>query len=65
MKDGIKYKDACHVASAIYSDCAYFISTDDRLLKYHPDEIKMVTPVAFILHMEGNADDSEYDGVDE
>lgn len=31
MKTGIKFKDACHVASAIYAGCEYFISTDVRL----------------------------------
>lgn len=30
MKTGVKFKDACHVASAIYAECEYFISTDIR-----------------------------------
>ncbi len=54
MKAGIKFKDACHVASAIYAECEYFISTDIRLLKYHTKEIKMVTPIEFITEMEGD-----------
>lgn len=54
MKTGIKFKDACHVASAIYSRCEYFISTDVRLLKYCTEEIKMVTPIEFITEMEGD-----------
>ena len=52
MKTGIKFKDACHVASAIFAKCEYFISTDIRLLKYKNEEIKMVTPVEFIMEME-------------
>lgn len=52
MKTGIKYKDACHVASAIYGECEYFISTDARLLKYKSNEIKMVTPIEFVLETE-------------
>ena len=52
MKTGIKFKDACHVASAIYAGCEYFISTDIRLLKYHTNEIKMVTPIEFVMEME-------------
>lgn len=52
MKTGIKFKDACHVASAIFAKCEYFISTDIRLLKYKSEEIKMVTPVEFIMEME-------------
>lgn len=52
MKTGIKFKDACHVASAIYADCEYFISTDIRLLKYRSEEIKMVNPIEFVTEME-------------
>ena len=52
MKTGIKYKDACHVASAIYAGCEYFISTDSRLLKYKSSEIKMVTPIEFVMETE-------------
>ncbi len=54
MKTGIKFKDACHVASAIYAGCEYFISTDTRLLKYNTQEIKMVTPIEFIMETEGD-----------
>lgn len=54
MKTGVKFKDACHVASAIYAGCEYFISTDVRLLKYCTKEIKMVTPIEFIMEMEGD-----------
>ncbi len=54
MKTGVKFKDACHVASAIYAGCEYFISTDIRLLKYNTQEIKMVTPIEFITEMEGD-----------
>ncbi len=52
MRTGVKFKDACHVASAIYAGCEYFISTDMRLLKYKTDEIKMVTPIEFVTEME-------------
>lgn len=52
MATGIKYKDACHVASAIYAQCEYFISTDARLLKYKTDKIKMVTPTEFVTETE-------------
>ncbi len=54
MKTGVKFKDACHVASAIYAGCEYFISTDTRLLKYNTQEIKMVTPIEFIMEMDGD-----------
>lgn len=52
MQTGAKYKDACHVASAILAGCAYFISTDKRLLKYRSDTIKLVNPIEFVAEME-------------
>ena len=52
MKNGLKFKDACHVASAIYAKCDYFITTDKRLLRHKSDEVKMVTPIEFITEME-------------
>ena len=53
MEQGVKEKDAYHVASAIYAKCEYFISTDIRLLKYKTDKIKLVTPIEFVVEMEG------------
>ena len=41
MQTGVKFKDACHVASAVYAKCEYFISTDKRLLKYKSEAIKI------------------------
>ena len=57
MTQGIKYKDACHVASAIYAGCEYFLTTDKRLLKYRTDVIKMRNPVDFVREMEENDDE--------
>ena len=57
MKEGIKYKDALHVASAIIADCDYMLTTDIRLLKYKTDEIKLCNPVDFVTEMEGNEND--------
>ncbi len=54
MRTGVKFKDACHVAAALYAKCDYFISTDNRLLKYQTDQIKMVTPIEFVMEMEGD-----------
>ena len=55
MGTGVKEKDAYHVASAMYAGCAFFITTDKRLLKYKNTRIRMVTPVAFVEEMEGNS----------
>lgn len=52
QKNGIKYKDACHVACAILAKCKYLITTDDRLLKYQNEVIKLINPVDFIREME-------------
>ena len=52
MRTGVKYKDACHVASAIVAGCDYFISTDKRLLKYRSDKLKIVNPIEFLSEME-------------
>lgn len=56
MCTGVKYKDACHVASAIFAQCDYFISTDKRLLKYQTDEITMINPIEFIREQEEDYD---------
>ena len=58
MSTGIKVKDATHVASAILSKCDYFITVDERLLKYKSNEIKLVTPIEFIKIMESDGNDS-------
>jgi predicted nucleic acid-binding protein len=52
MQTGIKYKDACHVSCAIFAECDYFLTTDNRLLKYKTDEIKMMNPLNFIKELE-------------
>ncbi len=52
MKTGVKTKDAYHVACAIYANCDYFFTTDDRLLKYATDEIQIVNPIDFIKERE-------------
>lgn len=49
MVTGVKFKDACHVAAAIFTGADYFISTDMRLLKYQTDEIKLINPVEFFF----------------
>ena len=49
---GVKHKDACHIACAIYTESDYLITTDDRLLKYKTDEIRIVNPIEFIQETE-------------
>lgn len=52
MKTGVKMKDAYHVACAICANCDYFLTTDDRLLKYTTNEIQMLNPIDFIRRVE-------------
>ena len=54
ISEGIKQKDAYHLASAILAQCDYFLSVDDRLLKYNSDEIILVNPVDFLKILEAN-----------
>ena len=54
MKSGVKEKDALHVACAIFASCDYFLTTDDRLLKYRTSQLKIINPTQFINDMEGN-----------
>jgi predicted nucleic acid-binding protein len=47
-RDGIKNKDALHVACAIIAKCNYFITTDKRLLKLENKAIVLINPIQFI-----------------
>ena len=48
MNTGIKMKDATHLACAIFAQCDYFITTDNRVTKYKTDRINIVNPIEFI-----------------
>ena len=49
---GVKVTDAHHVASAIIGNADYFLTTDNRLLKYNTNRIVLLDPVSFIRHLE-------------
>ena len=54
MSYGIHYKDATHVACAIYAGCEYLLTTDIKFMKhYKGTEIQIVNPVTFIQLVEG------------
>ena len=44
-KSGIKEADALHIACAIEAKCDYFVTTDDRVLKYSNDKISILDPI--------------------
>ncbi len=52
MKSGLKEMDASHIACAIKAECDYFLTTDDRVLKYHSDKMKILNPIEFLKVLE-------------
>ncbi len=46
-KHGLKAKDALHIASAIFANCEYFITTDDQILSKNKliEELSILSPV--------------------
>ena len=54
MESGVKSADALHVACAILAGSDYFITTDDRLLKFRTEDIQVVTPGEFIRRLEAD-----------
>ena len=49
---GVKTADAYHVACAILADSDYFLTFDDRLLKYKTDKLQIMDPTEFIREWE-------------
>lgn len=51
---GLKAKDALHVASAIAAECAYFLTTDDEILKrrHEVKAIVVLEPTTFVREMD-------------
>ena len=45
---GIKPADSLHIACAIAAQCNYFITVDNRILKYQDNRIIICNPVDFI-----------------
>ena len=52
MQTGVKTNDAYHVACAIFAACDYFLTTDDRLLKYSTPKIQLLNPLDFVKRLE-------------
>lgn len=51
---GVKAKDALHIASAVYAECSYFITTDDDIINKNEfvDNIDILNPVEMIKIIE-------------
>ena len=48
IKTGIKNKDALHLASAIHAQADFFLTVDNRVLKYKDNRILILNPIEFI-----------------
>jgi len=46
-QNGLKSKDATHLACAIHAKCDYLITTDDRFLRYADKRIHIINPIDF------------------
>lgn len=57
MSAGLKGKDAYHMSSAVLAKCDYFISTDDRILKYDGMLIKSINPIDFMMQWKEGKDE--------
>ncbi|MBE6092508.1 MAG: type II toxin-antitoxin system VapC family toxin [Selenomonas ruminantium] len=49
MDTGLHLMDACHIACAIIAECDVFLSTDKRVLKYQPTNIRILNPATFLI----------------
>ena len=54
---GIKEADALHIACAIEGACDYFVTTDDRVLKYTNEKISILDPIDLIKKLDEQAGD--------
>jgi predicted nucleic acid-binding protein len=56
-QSGLKTKDSLHLACAIAVGCDFFLTTDDRILKYRDKRISTLNPIDFVLRWEAMQDD--------
>ena len=48
QNEGLKAYDALHIACAIFANCDYFLTVDDKVLNKQCYEVKITDPVTFI-----------------
>jgi len=53
MVQGLREKDAYHVACAINSNADYFITTDAKILNKKIQDVRVINPIDFIFLTEG------------
>ena len=52
MQNGIKDKDALHIACAIKAECSHFLTTDKKLLNKKIENINIINPIDFVRFLE-------------
>ena len=52
MEQGVKAKDALHIACAVKCGCEYFITTDNKLTRKAVAGIQIVNPIDFVRKTE-------------
>lgn len=52
-KNGIRNKDALHIACAIKARCRYFLTTDKKMLKKRVEGITLLNPLNYVQEAEG------------
>ncbi|MCL2206432.1 MAG: PIN domain-containing protein [Treponema sp.] len=49
----VRTKDALHIACSVYTDSDYLITTDKHLFNLKLDDIRIISPLAFLNEVEG------------
>lgn len=53
--EGLKAVDALHVACTEASECDYFLTCDDRLIRRYQGKIEVLNPLSFVLAATGGS----------
>ena len=53
MERKLRAKDALHVASSIYANCDYFITTDKKILNKNIPDIAVINQITFVEEYAG------------
>jgi len=54
MENGLKQKDASHIACAVYANADYFITVDKKILNKHISDISVIDPVDFLRRLQND-----------
>ena len=54
METGLKQKDAAHIASAVYGNGDYFITTDKKILNKPIRDIALINPIDFLRRLQND-----------